>query len=78
MFPCCLVVLLRCGPLVLGGIFEQAGIDLTPVYRCLHIHDTLGKRDEFKDYYLDNRKVLVVDAAAAVCMGSVCEPYLVY
>lgn len=39
------------------GLFDEARVDFTPVYRCLHIYETLGARSEFKDYYLENRKV---------------------
>eukprot|EP00128_Syssomonas_multiformis_P005548 Colp12_sorted_trinity150504_noHs@16271 len=33
----------------------DSGVSYAPVYRCLHIYDVLGVRDEFKGYYKDAR-----------------------
>ncbi|CAB4291847.1 unnamed protein product [Prunus armeniaca] len=33
------------------------GVDLTPLYRAYHIHQTLGLEDRFKQYYFENRKL---------------------
>ncbi|XP_077228823.1 exocyst complex component sec15B [Tasmannia lanceolata] len=33
------------------------GFDLTPLYRAYHIHQTLGVKDRFKQYYFENRKL---------------------
>ncbi|KAL6208208.1 hypothetical protein ACLB2K_019159 [Fragaria x ananassa] len=33
------------------------GVDLTPLYRAYHIHQTLGVEDRFKQYYFENRKL---------------------
>jgi len=38
-------------------VFDRAKVDLTAVYRGLHIFDTLGISGEFKTYYTENRKV---------------------
>ncbi|KAI6694688.1 hypothetical protein NL676_022398 [Syzygium grande] len=34
-----------------------SGLDLTPLYRAYHIHQTLGLEDRFKQYYFENRKL---------------------
>ncbi|GFS35623.1 exocyst complex component sec15B [Actinidia rufa] len=53
----------------LGGIGDEGkdgysnggngmiGLDLTPLYRAYHIHQTLGFEDRFKQYYFENRKL---------------------
>ncbi|XP_057508851.1 exocyst complex component SEC15B-like [Actinidia eriantha] len=53
----------------LGGIGDEGkdgysnggngmlGLDLTPLYRAYHIHQTLGLEDRFKQYYFENRKL---------------------
>lgn len=33
------------------------GFDLTPLYRAYHIHQTLGLKDRFQQYYFENRKL---------------------
>lgn len=38
-------------------MFDEVDIDFTPVYRCVHIHATLGLLEEFQAYYTDNRKL---------------------
>ncbi|MBA0620826.1 hypothetical protein Godav_006498 [Gossypium davidsonii] len=37
-----------------NGLF---GVDLTPLYRAYHIHQTLGLEERFKQYYFENRKL---------------------
>ena len=32
-------------------------VDLTPLYKAYHIHQTLGVEDRFKQYYFENRKL---------------------
>jgi exocyst complex component 6 len=34
-----------------------ASFDLTPLYRAMHIHQTLAPGERFKKYYLENRKL---------------------
>lgn len=44
-----------------GGVGDDSGngegVDLTPLYRAYHIHQTLGVEDRFKQYYFENRKL---------------------
>ncbi|CAG8434342.1 1359_t:CDS:10 [Diversispora eburnea] len=35
---------------------DQVKIDFRPLYQCLHIHEELGKRNEFKSNYEEDRK----------------------
>ncbi|RHZ47096.1 hypothetical protein Glove_593g29 [Diversispora epigaea] len=35
---------------------DQVKIDFRPLYQCLHIHEELGKRSEFKSNYEEDRK----------------------
>lgn len=41
----------------IDNVFEQAGLDFTPVYRCLYIHQSLGCLDEFRAYFTHNRRL---------------------
>ncbi|KAJ6796148.1 putative exocyst complex component SEC15B [Iris pallida] len=40
-----------------GAEDSPSGIDLTPLYRAYHIHQTLGMQERFRRYYFENRKL---------------------
>jgi hypothetical protein len=37
---------------------DQVHIDFKPLYQCLHIYEELGKRNEFKSNYEEDRRVI--------------------
>lgn len=43
--------------LSLASILDEVNIDFEPLYRCIHVYDTLGKRNEFKTSYSEDRRV---------------------
>lgn len=42
---------------VLASILDEVNIDFEPLYRCIHVYETLGKRNEFKTSYSEDRRV---------------------
>ncbi|GAA5800179.1 hypothetical protein HPULCUR_005604 [Helicostylum pulchrum] len=38
------------------SILDEVNIDFEPLYRCIHVYDTLGKRNEFKTSYSEDRR----------------------
>ena len=41
----------------IASILDEVNIDFEPLYKCIHVHDTLGKRNEFKTSYSEDRRV---------------------
>lgn len=41
----------------LASILDEVNIDFEPLYRCIHVYETLGKRNEFKTSYSEDRRV---------------------
>lgn len=39
------------------GIFQRVGVAFTPVYKCIHIYDSLASIGEFESYYQYTRQV---------------------
>eukprot|EP00003_Mantamonas_plastica_P020195 TRINITY_DN3264_c0_g1_i1.p1 TRINITY_DN3264_c0_g1~~TRINITY_DN3264_c0_g1_i1.p1 ORF type:complete len:309 (+),score=75.13 TRINITY_DN3264_c0_g1_i1:97-927(+) len=39
------------------NVYEELDIDFTIVYRCIHIYEMLGIPGEFRDYYVENRRL---------------------
>ncbi|KAF7731685.1 hypothetical protein EC973_008856 [Apophysomyces ossiformis] len=39
-----------------SSIVDEVNIDFGPLYRCIHVYDTLGKRHEFKTSYEEDRR----------------------
>lgn len=39
------------------GLFEHVKVDFSSLYRCIHIHEHLGARAEFQEYYRENRRL---------------------
>ena len=39
-----------------ANILDEVNIDFKPLFRCLHIHDSLGKRAEFRLSYEEDRR----------------------
>ncbi|KAJ8660146.1 hypothetical protein O0I10_004005 [Lichtheimia ornata] len=39
-----------------SSIIDEVAIDFEPLYRCIHVYDTLGKRQEFKTSYEEDRR----------------------
>ncbi|KAL1933631.1 hypothetical protein VTP01DRAFT_7721, partial [Rhizomucor pusillus] len=39
-----------------SSIVDEVAIDFEPLYRCLHVYDTLGRRYEFKASYEEDRR----------------------
>lgn len=42
---------------LLASILDEVNIDFEPLYRCIHVYETLGKRNEFKTSYSEDRRV---------------------
>lgn len=40
-----------------ASILDEVNIDFEPLYRCIHVYETLGKRNEFKTSYSEDRRV---------------------
>eukprot|EP01103_Thecamoeba_quadrilineata_P015690 TRINITY_DN5033_c0_g1_i2.p1 TRINITY_DN5033_c0_g1~~TRINITY_DN5033_c0_g1_i2.p1 ORF type:complete len:794 (-),score=165.25 TRINITY_DN5033_c0_g1_i2:44-2158(-) len=40
-----------------ADLFEKLGINFRPLYQALHIYDSLGSKDEFQNYYTENRRI---------------------
>ncbi|KAG2192081.1 hypothetical protein INT46_003221 [Mucor plumbeus] len=38
------------------SILDEVNIDFEPLYRCIHVYETLGKRNEFKTSYSEDRR----------------------
>ncbi|CEP09699.1 hypothetical protein [Parasitella parasitica] len=38
------------------SILDEVNIDFEPLYRCIHVYETLGKRNEFKSSYSEDRR----------------------
>ncbi|RCH83819.1 hypothetical protein CU098_000044, partial [Rhizopus stolonifer] len=38
------------------SILDEVNIDFEPLYKCIHVYDTLGKRNEFKTSYSEDRR----------------------
>jgi len=39
------------------GIFQQVGVTFVPVYKCMHIYDSLSSAAEFESYYQHTRQL---------------------
>jgi hypothetical protein len=41
----------------IASMVDEINIDFEPLFKCIHVYDTLGQRQEFKTSYEEDRRV---------------------
>lgn len=46
--------------IITANILDEVEIDFEPLYRCIHVYNTLGTQNEFKNSYEEDRRVRII------------------
>jgi len=39
------------------SVFEKVALNFAPLYQCSYIYESIGEKEEFQKFYIENRKV---------------------